>query len=43
MKEKDYGTPGKGEEYAVDVTIDNESYQEWYEHELLPVIKEKMP
>lgn len=26
---KDYGTPGKGGEYAVDVTIDNEYYQEW--------------
>ena len=33
----------KGEEYAVDVTIDSEYYQEWYEHELLPAIKEKMP
>lgn len=30
----------KREEYAVDVAIDPE-YQEWYERELLPVIKEK--
>ena len=33
----------KDEEYAVDFTIDSEYFQEWYEHELLPAIKEEMP
>lgn len=39
------GTTGcheKGEDYAVDVTVDSEYYQELYEHELLPAIKGKM-
>lgn len=32
-----------GEKYAFDVTIDSEYNQKWYEHELLPAMKEKMP
>lgn len=30
-------------EYEVDVTIDNESYQEWDTERFLPILKEKMP
>ena len=33
----------KGEEQAVDISVGFKYYQEWYEHELLPAIKEKMP
>lgn len=29
--------------YAVDIIIDSEYYQEWFEHELLPTIERKMP
>lgn len=46
---KTYGTRHQsGEEHAVDVTMDvtmddAEHYQEWYEHEELPAVKEKIP
>lgn len=34
--------PPKGEKYAVDLTINSEYCKEWYEHEPLLAIKDKM-